>query len=211
MMFFKKGLMDSSLIRKLTMKNPRTLEQMFSSANRYALAEEATLDTREQKKESSHMDQPSSSKGHDKERKLDHSINAVEWPHRHTEYRPWPSEFEGFLDCICIFSPRESTRPETATDSKVLQMRFSRQPSRPIERKSLRIPRVTSPRLIKRSTTFFVAPIQISPRVSKNSQPGRSWRSNPPPLSTSDCVRSPLLLTVATTPTSYQSRCDILW
>jgi hypothetical protein len=54
-MFFKKGLKDSSLIRKLAMKNPRMSEQMFSIANRYALAEEATLDTREQK-ESGHPD-----------------------------------------------------------------------------------------------------------------------------------------------------------
>ncbi len=39
------------------MKNPRSLEQMFSITNRYALAEEATLDTREQKEEESgHMD-----------------------------------------------------------------------------------------------------------------------------------------------------------
>jgi hypothetical protein len=62
-MFFKNRLRDSSLIRKLTMKNPRTSEQMFSIANRYALAEEVTLDTREQKKELTHPDQPSSSKG----------------------------------------------------------------------------------------------------------------------------------------------------
>jgi hypothetical protein len=54
-MFFKKGLRDSSLIQKLTVKNPRTSEQIFSIANRYALAEEATLDTREQKKESGHL------------------------------------------------------------------------------------------------------------------------------------------------------------
>jgi hypothetical protein len=33
------------------MKDPRTLEEMFYIMNRYALAEEATLDTREQKKE----------------------------------------------------------------------------------------------------------------------------------------------------------------
>jgi hypothetical protein len=46
---------------------------MFSITNRYALVEEATLDTREQKKESGHPDQPSSSKGHKKKRKLDHS------------------------------------------------------------------------------------------------------------------------------------------
>jgi hypothetical protein len=46
-MFFKKGLMNSSLIRKLTVKNHRMLEQMFSITNRYALAEKATIDTRE--------------------------------------------------------------------------------------------------------------------------------------------------------------------
>jgi hypothetical protein len=56
MMFFKTGLRDSSLIRKLTMKNPRVLEHMFSITNKYALAEEVALDTREQKKELSHPD-----------------------------------------------------------------------------------------------------------------------------------------------------------
>jgi hypothetical protein len=78
---------------------------MFSITNRYALAEEATLVTREQKKESSHPDQPSSSKGQDKNRKLDRSVNVVERPHCQKEYRPRPGEFEGFLDRICIFSP----------------------------------------------------------------------------------------------------------
>jgi hypothetical protein len=64
------------------MKNPRMSETMFAKANKYALAEEATLDTREQKKanDSSHTDQPRSSKGHAKKRKVDCSINAVEWP-----------------------------------------------------------------------------------------------------------------------------------
>jgi hypothetical protein len=54
MMFFKKGLRDSSLIQKLAMKNPRMSEQLFSITNRYVLTEEATLDTREQRKESGH-------------------------------------------------------------------------------------------------------------------------------------------------------------
>jgi hypothetical protein len=80
-MFFKKGLRDSSLICKLTMKNPRTLEQMLAIANKYTLTEEATLDTREQKKEElGHTDQPSSSKGDDKKRKVDRSVNVVEQP-----------------------------------------------------------------------------------------------------------------------------------
>jgi hypothetical protein len=47
-MFFKKGLRGPFLIRKLTMKNPRTSEEMFSIANKYALDEESTLDTREE-------------------------------------------------------------------------------------------------------------------------------------------------------------------
>jgi hypothetical protein len=81
-MFFKKGLRDSSLTRKLTMKIPRTLEQMFSITNKYAMAEEVTLDTREQK-ESGHLDQPSSSKGHDKKRKLDRSVDVVEQRRHH--------------------------------------------------------------------------------------------------------------------------------
>jgi hypothetical protein len=60
-MFFKKGLRDSSLIRKLAMKNPRTSEEMLAITNKYALTEEAPLDTREQKeeKESGHTDHPS--------------------------------------------------------------------------------------------------------------------------------------------------------
>jgi hypothetical protein len=35
---FKKGLRDSSLICKLTIKNPRMSEEMFTIANKYALA-----------------------------------------------------------------------------------------------------------------------------------------------------------------------------
>jgi hypothetical protein len=66
---------------------------MFSIGNRYALTEEATLDTREQKKESSHPDQPNSSKGHEKKRMLDCSVNVVEQPHGHKEYRPRPGKF----------------------------------------------------------------------------------------------------------------------
>jgi hypothetical protein len=64
------------------MKIPRTLEQMFSITNKYAMAEEVTLDTREQK-ESGHLDQPSSSKGHDKKRKLDRSVDVVEQRRHH--------------------------------------------------------------------------------------------------------------------------------
>jgi hypothetical protein len=76
-MLFKKGLWDTSLIHELTMKNPMTSEQMLAIANKYALAKEVTLDTREQK-ESGYTNQPSSSKGHNKKRKEDHSAYAVE-------------------------------------------------------------------------------------------------------------------------------------
>jgi hypothetical protein len=46
-MFFKKGLNDSSLICKLAMKNPTMPEEMLEITNKYAVTEEATIDTRE--------------------------------------------------------------------------------------------------------------------------------------------------------------------
>jgi hypothetical protein len=103
-MFFKRGLRDSSLIRKLTMKNPRMSEEILAITSKYDLTEEATLDNKEQKKEElGHMDQPSSSKGHDKKRKADHSMNNIECLRCNKEYQPRPGEFKGFMDHICIF------------------------------------------------------------------------------------------------------------
>jgi hypothetical protein len=81
-MLFKKGLRDSYLICMLTMKNPRMSEEMLVITTKYALAEEATINNSEQKKEmeSGHTNQPSSSKGHNRKRKVDNSINTVERP-----------------------------------------------------------------------------------------------------------------------------------
>jgi hypothetical protein len=98
-MFFKKGLKDLSLIRKLTMKNPRTSKEMLAITNKYVLAEEATIDTGDQKnKELGHSDQPSTSKSNDKKRKLDRSMTNVERLGCTKEY-----QFVGFLVRICIF------------------------------------------------------------------------------------------------------------
>jgi hypothetical protein len=46
-MFFKKGLRDSYFIRKLAMNNPRTSKEMLAITNKYALPDEATIDTKE--------------------------------------------------------------------------------------------------------------------------------------------------------------------
>jgi hypothetical protein len=46
-MFFKKGLRGSSLLCKLTMKNPRTSKEMLAIANKYSLGEEVTLSNKE--------------------------------------------------------------------------------------------------------------------------------------------------------------------
>jgi hypothetical protein len=45
--FFKKGLMDSSLIRKLIMKNHMTSKEMLAITNKYTLVKEAALDGRD--------------------------------------------------------------------------------------------------------------------------------------------------------------------
>jgi hypothetical protein len=82
-MFFKKGLRDLSLIRKLTMKNIRMSEELLAITNKYTLAVEVTLDTRDQKdKDLAHSDPPGTSKNNDKKRKADQSVANVEPLHR---------------------------------------------------------------------------------------------------------------------------------
>jgi hypothetical protein len=107
-MFFKKGLRGSSFINKLAMKNPRMSKEMLAIANKSALAEEAILDMRDQKKdkELGHSNQPSTSRSHNKKRKADRSVANVERLRRNKDYQPRPGEFEGFLDQICIFHPQ---------------------------------------------------------------------------------------------------------
>jgi hypothetical protein len=85
----------------------RTYEEMLAIMNKYALAEEVTLDTREQKKEyeSGNSVQPGSYKSHNKKRKANFSVNNVEWPRHNKEYQPRPGEFDGFLDQIYILYP----------------------------------------------------------------------------------------------------------
>jgi activator of 2-hydroxyglutaryl-CoA dehydratase len=107
-MFFKKGLKDLSLIRKFTTKNLRTSEEMLAITNKYTLAEEATLNNKDSKrdKESSQLDRPSTSKSNDKKRKLDRSVANVERSRcNKIEYQPRSRDFEGFLDMISIFHP----------------------------------------------------------------------------------------------------------
>jgi hypothetical protein len=36
----------------------------------------------------------------------------MEWPRCNKEYHPKPDEFEGFLDCICIFHPLEKHKTQ---------------------------------------------------------------------------------------------------
>jgi hypothetical protein len=128
-MFFNKGLRDPALICKLTMKNPKTSEAMFIIASKYALDEEATLNTRKQKKEKklSHADQPLLSKGHDKREKW--IIMSIWWNGRDTTRSTGPGRVNLKASWITSSSstPRESTRPKTVTDSKGSQMKFSRQ------------------------------------------------------------------------------------
>jgi hypothetical protein len=91
-MFLKKGLRDSYLICKFTIKNPKTSDEMLVITNKYALAEEATFNNSDpnrdsrKDKESGQSDQPSSSKGNNKKRKLDYSVANIERPRRTTEY-----------------------------------------------------------------------------------------------------------------------------
>jgi hypothetical protein len=140
------------------------------------------------------------------------SIPSTWWNNRNTTRSTGPGQVNLNASWIAFaFStPRESTRPETAADSNVSQILCSRRPKGLIRRKRLKNPRVTSLKLIRRSSTSMVAPIHMSKGESRNSQPGWSWRYHLMPLGTLNGLRSPLPLTVVTTRTLCQSRGCIL-
>jgi hypothetical protein len=183
-MFFKKGLRDSSLIHKLTMKNPMTSKEMLATANKYALVEEATPESR--RRRMSRATQTSLDRPRAMRRRGKWIIPSTRSNGCDTTRSIGTGQVNLKASCIAFaFSaPRESTTPKTATDSKVLKMRYSRRSMRSIKRKSPKIPRATSPKLTRRSTTSMVALSHMSQGGSRNSQPGRSWWSHPPPLST---------------------------
>jgi hypothetical protein len=168
---------------------------MFSIANRYVLAEETTLDTREQKKELGHPDQPSSSKGLDKKRKLDHSINAVERTHRHKEYWPKMGKFEGFLDHICIFYPQGEHKTRVYDQFQGLARGSQGQ----------------LPQAYKEVNYIFGGPESYEPKMKQKLTAREALAVGPTTPSTLDGPRSPLPSTAVPTQTLYQSRGGILW
>jgi hypothetical protein len=174
-MLFNKGLRDSSLIRKLTMKNPRTPEEILAIANMYALVEEATIDTKQQNKdkELGHSDQADTSKSQDKKRKVDCSAANVERPRRIMEYQPMLGELEGFLDRTCIFHPHgkhktwDCDQLQDFTD-EVLKM----------------AKKVDFLEAHKEVNYIYGGSDSYESRRKQNSPSRRSWRSHLPPSST---------------------------
>jgi hypothetical protein len=144
-------------------EEPQDAEEILAISNKYALAEEATLNTREQKKEESgHVDQPSLSRAMTRRRRR--IILSTMW--RGHDATRSTSQGRVNLKASWIASvsstPRESIRLKTATDSRVSQMRCSRRPKRLIKKKSPKNQRTTSPKLIRRSTTSTVSPTPMS-------------------------------------------------
>jgi hypothetical protein len=181
-MFFKKRLMDLSLIHKLVVKNPRTPEEMLAIANKYALAEEVTLDTREQKnkKEAGHSDQPSSSKGHDKKTKAGRSINNVEWLFRNKEYWPRPGEFEGFLDWICIFHPHKKHKTQNCDQLQGFADEVLKMAKKVNQEKKPKDLKGDFPKAHKEFNYIYGGPDSYESKRKKKLIARGSWRSCPP-------------------------------
>jgi hypothetical protein len=176
-MFFKKGLKDLALICKLARKNPRTSEEMLAITNKYALAEEATLDNREAKKDKkpNHMDRPGTSKPNDKKTKHDHSVTNMERPHHNRiEYRPWSGEYEGFLDGIYIFHRQGKDKIWDCNRLQGFADESSKRPKKSSKKRRQKTQRVTSVRLTRRTITSSVDPTPMSPRERKSSLHRRS-------------------------------------
>jgi hypothetical protein len=119
--------------------------------------------------------------GHDKKTKVDHFIIAMERPQHHKEYQPRLGEFNSFLDRIYIFHPQGKHKTQDCDRLQGFADEVLKMAKASIKRQSLRIPWVTSPKLISRSTISKVAASHTSQGGSRNSQPGRSWQSHPPP------------------------------
>jgi hypothetical protein len=129
-MFFKKGLRDPSLIPKLTMKNPRTSEAMFTIANKYALVEETTLTLGNRRRKMTRATRTSLAHPRAMTRRGKRIIPSMRWNGRDTTRSTIPGwvNLKASWIASAFSTPRESTRPETVTDSKVSQMKYSRWP-----------------------------------------------------------------------------------
>jgi hypothetical protein len=159
---------------------------MLTITNKYALAEEATIDTRDQKKdkEPRHSDQPSTSMNNDKKRKSDLCMANVERPHCNKEYQPQLGEFEGLLDRICIFHPQGKHKTRDYDRLQGFADEVLKMAKKPIMKRSRKKQKATSPSLTRRSTTSMVDPTPMNQKGRKSSPPERSWRCHPPPPST---------------------------
>jgi hypothetical protein len=111
------------------------------------------------------MDQPSSSKGHDKKRKVDRSMNNVERPHCNKEYQPRLGEFEGFMDLTCIFHPQEKHKIRDCDQLQCFTNEVLKTVKKANQEKKPEEPKGESLEAHKEVNYIY----------------GRSWQSHPPP------------------------------
>jgi hypothetical protein len=155
---------------------------MFAIANKYALAEEVTLDTREQKKERSQATRTSPAPPRAMTRRGKRIIPSTQWNGCDATRSTGKDQVNLKASCITfVFStPRESTKPRTVTNSKVSQMRCSRLPSGPIKRKNLKSPRATSSKLIMVNYIYGGLDSCVEEEVKTHSPGGHSGLTRHP-------------------------------
>jgi hypothetical protein len=169
-MFFKKGLNDSALIRKLAMKNLRTSEEMLTIANKYALAEEATFDNKEAKrdKKPSHSDRPGTSRSNDK--KGNPTALCPMWSGRYATGLSISLGRESSkisLTRSVSFTLKGSTRLWDYNHLQGFADEVLNSAKRPSKTRSPKIQSATSPKLARRSTTSTAGPTPTCQRRSE--------------------------------------------
>jgi len=108
-MYFKKRLKDPEFFRKLARKDVRTCEELFFIANQYALAEEAVLKTRKNRRDrkTSHHEKHESSRTQDKKKKSDCEVMNIERPRSPKPVHGInPTECADFLERKSVIHPQ---------------------------------------------------------------------------------------------------------
>jgi hypothetical protein len=143
-MFFKKGLRDSSLIQKLIMKTSGCQSRCFPSPT--GMPWPRRRPSTQESRRRSRVTQISLAHREAMTRRESWIVLSMQLNELIVIRSTGPGlvNLKASWIAFAFSTPRESTRPESMTDSKVWPMRFSRRPSQSIKRRSPRIPRVTS-------------------------------------------------------------------
>ena len=102
---FRKGVKDPDLLKKLSRRQPKTMEGLFDMADRYASQEEAvTTEKDDRPRQNPKKDSAESSKPKDRKHKGDDLVAAAD--RSRPPRAPRSEDFKKVMDATCPFHPK---------------------------------------------------------------------------------------------------------